>query len=268
MKIAIFAAVNILIILATELSGTFFFDSGIIHIIALLFVAVAAVPLIRNYYLTDPIFKKFLTASIFAFFLFSASHVSEFLLFSLHTEYSDYIFAITINLYLASVLLMILGSEIFVRAHSGYRRSSSPMIATAGAIMMFVFFSFFLSINPESISLEPNSAIPYLYGFIVVAIAFLFWQRLAYLKTVLDASFSGFFRFLGIMIVMVIISSLLYIFYEVIEGVVRIPEYQIIYISHFLFYGGLSIMFLAFEEFLKIGGVAKDIREYMKKNKI
>lgn len=264
MKALIFVLVNIIIIAGTELTGTLFFNKGVIHAIALIFVFVAAIPLARNYYLADPIFKKFLTASIFAFILFSVSHISEYFLFSLHAEYVDFIFAIAINFYLASILLMILGSEIFIRAYSGYRHSRAPMAITGIVIAALVSFSFFLSVNSSAISLEPDSITPYLYGAGTIVIAFLFWKRLSRLKASLNRSFLSFFRLLGAMLILVIISSFLYAFYELIEEMAGIPEYQIVYFSHFFFYGGLSLMFLAFEELLKIGGVAKDIREFLK----
>lgn len=260
----VFILVNILIIISAELTGKLFFNKGIIHAIALLFVFVAALPLARNYYLADPIFKKFLNASIFAFFIFSLSHISEYLLFSLNAEYVDFIFAIAINFYLASILLMMLGSEVFLRAYSGYHRSVIPMLFTGIFIAALVIFSIFLSLKPESISLEPESLTPYLYGAGIVAAAFLFMRRLARLRALLNPSFFGFFRFLNIMLIFVITSSFLYAFYEFIEDFAKIPEYQIVYFSHFFFYGGLSLMFLAFEELLKVGGVVKDVREFLK----
>ncbi|MBI2626477.1 MAG: hypothetical protein HYW69_02710 [Candidatus Nealsonbacteria bacterium] len=270
MKALVFIIINIFIIIATELSGTLFFDRGIIHIIALVFVIAAAVPLARNYYLADPIFKKFLTAGIFAFFLFSASHISEFIQFRLSGGYNDHIFAITVNFYLTSILFMVLGSEIFLRASSGYHSSKAPILLTVFAIATLILFSFFFSIRPETISLEPESMAPYFYGMAAIISAFLFRKRILRLRKSLNPTFSGFFRFLNIMAVFVMVSIFFNIFYEFIEKAAKIPEYQIVYFSHFFFYGGLSIMFLAFEELLKLGGVLKDIREWQKnhKNKI
>ncbi|MBI2041795.1 MAG: hypothetical protein HYT20_02105 [Candidatus Nealsonbacteria bacterium] len=265
MKIFIFIFINILIIAAAELTGKLFFNSGAIHAIALIFVIVAALPLVRNYYLADPIFKKFLNASIFAFLLFSVSHAAEYFLFLVNKDYVDFIFAIAINFYLASILLIVLGSEIFLRAYSGYHRSRMPIIVIGAFIALIVSFSFFLIMDPKAISLEPESIFPYIYMVIVIIAGFLFWKRISKLKTSLNPSFAGFFRFFGIMIIFVMASALFYIFYELIEKAAKIPEYQTIYFSHFFFYIGLSIMFFAFEELLKIGGVVKDVRELLNK---
>lgn len=267
MKVAIFVAINALIIIATEFSGRLFFDSGIIHVIALFFVVVAAVPLARNYFLADPIFKKFLSASILAFFLFSSSHISEFIQYHLSQEYNDHIFAITVNFYLTSILFMMLGSEIFIRAYSGYHSSRLPFAVMGVFIAALIFFSFLFSLRPGAISLGPEGAAPYIYGVAAMILAFLFWRRISRLKKSLNSSFAGFFGFLRIMLVFVAISIFFNIFYEFMEEWAGIPEYQIVYLSHFFFYGGLSIMFLAFEELLKVGGVLKDIREYLQNNK-
>ncbi|MBI2450103.1 MAG: hypothetical protein HYV47_01045 [Candidatus Nealsonbacteria bacterium] len=267
MKAYIFILINALIILTTELFGTLFFDEGIIHIIALLFVITAGISLARNYYLADPIFKKFLIASIFAFILFSASHISEFIQFHFSGGYNDHIFAITVNFYLTSILFMILGSEIFIRAYSGYRRSRIFIIIGGILIAIFIYLSFLFSVRPEAISLEPEGITPYLYGAASLLLAFLFWRRLLRLRKSLNPSFVGFFRSLKAMLIFVTVSMLFNIFYEFIEDGAGIPEYQIVYFSHFFFYGGLSIMFLAFEELLKVGGLIGDIRERLKNNR-
>ncbi|MBI2042235.1 MAG: hypothetical protein HYT21_00570 [Candidatus Nealsonbacteria bacterium] len=267
-KAVILIAINFLIVLATEFSGTLFFENGVIHIIALFFVVATAVPLARNYYLADPILKKFLVASIFAFLLFAASHISEFFQYKISGGYPDHIFAITVNFYLMSIFLMIFGSEIFLRAHSGYRHSRVHLVLTGIALAVLLLISFFFSIYPEIISLAPENLAPYAYGVAALMISFILWRRLVRLGNLFSKSLVDFFRYLQIMLIFVVISMIFNIFYEFMEEGLGIPAYEIVYFSHFFFYGGLSVMFLAFEDLLKIGGVFKDIRERRNNNKL
>ena len=69
--------INIAIIWIAELAGRgyYFYESGAIHGIAIVFILLAMTRLLGNYYIADPILKRFLQGSIAALLLFSASHV-------------------------------------------------------------------------------------------------------------------------------------------------------------------------------------------------
>lgn len=266
MEALFLVVLNALIIAVTEATGSLFFEKGIIHIIAILFIVAATVPLARNYYLADPIFKKFLNASILAFIVFAVSHVSEYLLFARQTAYSDHVFAVAINLYISSILIMLFGTEVFLRAYSSYHRSRIPLIVAAITIGALVIFSGFLATGSEFLSLEPNSIVPYLYAAAALVIAILLLREMKRVRHAMSDAFATFFRYLSAMLGFVGVSLFAYIFYEFIEHA-GVPEVQIVYINHFFFYGGLSIMLLAFEDLLNVGGIVKDIRDRMVKTK-
>lgn len=257
---------NAAIIIAAEFTGggILFFEKGIIHGIALIFIGAVAVALSRQYYLADPILKKFLNACLIAFAVFSASHAVEFLSYYFLGKYGDYLFALTLNFYIISLLIMIAGSEIFMRAYSGYKSTRFIFILSDIAIVVFAVFSTLLYLNPALISFEPANAAPYFYSFVVLTATFLFWRRILRLTRAVP-QLSGFLNLLGWMAGLIAVSAFFYSSYEIIKDFLGVPEYQIIYLSHFVFYAGMSLMFVAFQKLSVVGGgVIDDIKNRKK----
>ena len=69
----------------------------------------------------------------------------------------------------------------------------------------------------------------------------------------------GFTAYLVGGLVLILVAILPNIFYDFLSDV-GIPSYQSIYASHFLFYGALSLFFLAFKKLSYMGGVYEDLR--------
>lgn len=247
--------INIVIIIAAEFvnDGKLFFESGFIHGIALLFIISVAIVLSRQYYLADPILKKFINACLIAFVVFSASHIIEFLGYQFFGAYGDHLFALALNFYLISLLVMISGSEIFLLAYGGYHDSRRTLLYTNIAIGAFILLSTLLFVNTSWISLEPNMFAPYLYVLILLSVAVLLERRIFALRKAL-VQLTPFFSLLRLMVVFVAVASCFYALYEVIQDYLGVPEYQIIYLSHFFFYGGMSLMFVAFQRLSSFGG--------------
>ncbi|OGF62616.1 hypothetical protein A2662_03710 [Candidatus Giovannonibacteria bacterium RIFCSPHIGHO2_01_FULL_45_33] len=254
--------INIAIIAAAELTGEgkLFFESGLVHSIAILFIIGVAMSLFRQYYFADPIFKKFLNACLVAFAVFSASHAFEFFMYRFAGRYEDHVFAVTINFCLMSILIMISGSEIFLRAYFGHKRARFPFLLSNIVIAGIAVFSTLLFFDNVLVSLEPENAAPYLYSLAVLAAAFLLWRRINLLKHSLP-QLTGFFKLLACMVVFVALSALSYSLYDIIKEFLGMPDYQIVYLSHFIFYIGMSLVFLAFQRLENVGGgVVDDIK--------
>ena len=63
------------------------------------------------------------------------------------------------------------------------------------------------------------------------------------------------------MVVFVALSALSYSLYDIIKEFLGMPDYQIVYLSHFIFYIGMSLVFLAFQRLENVGGgVVDDIK--------
>lgn len=258
--------INAIIILLAESvgGGAFFYTSGIIHIIALLFIVLAITRVYFHYYTYDPVLEKFLHASIAALLVFGASHIVEFLSIIVLKTYQDTTFASVAQFYMASILLITVGTEIFLRKHD---RRSYLFIGFLSSVIAFLFgFTAFILKNDQFISLEPDEPVVYIYMTALIAIGILgVWQMIRIKKLV--PIMSGFVNYLTVAIGMVVIATIPNIFYEVMEHGLGIPEMQVTYLSHFTFYAALSVLFLAFGRLSTLGGIYKDLDEEVAKEK-
>jgi hypothetical protein len=64
----------------------------------------------------------------------------------------------------------------------------------------------------------------------------------------------------------IMLATLPYIFYDLLEMRWGVPMYQIMYLSHFFFYASLSLMFLAFGKITVLGGELEELKTMTEKN--
>lgn len=252
--------VNIAIIGATELvgRGRAFFDYGIIHAIAILFILLAGTRIFDRYYLSDPQHKTFFLYNILALVAFAASHFIEFLSFHFFGEYEDIGFANVVNMYCVSILFVIVGAEVVIAAYKGKRPGHAwlPWAAIAGFLGLTVLYL----LKAVHISLEPDEPAPYVYGAAVVfltMIAYVRVRRIGRFMPVLKPFTDEMLASVGLTLVATLPNA----FYDGLEKNAGIDKIQIIYVSHFTFYAALTLFYLAFKRFKGFGGVYKDVRE-------
>lgn len=254
-------AVNVGIILATETvgGGVLFYETGIIHGIAVLFIVLAVSRLLAKHYLFDPELRILLRAALAAYAVFALSHFVEFASYALGgRHYTDAGFANVVNFYTISLLLLVYGAERVIGRYRG-RASRLPQrivlglaAALAAATVLFLF-------RGEIVSFEPEEPWPYGYAAMTAAVwswAFLRWR---FIRRI----YPWFNRFLDTVLLstfMIFLATLPNIFYEHLEGA-GVEEMQSIYMSHFTFYAALSVMILAFTGVNRLGGLHKDLRE-------
>ncbi len=255
--------VNLVIILITEFTGQLFFQLGIIHIIATLFIALSIIRIFVRYYSYDPILERFFQASLAALFVFTISHIIEYFDMKMggFAYYSDSALVNTANFYLISLILIIIGADFFLRIHDS--RSTIQIKILIGLIATFIISIFVFTIKKEMISLELYEPTPYIY----MALVFLF-GIIAILKVNRIGGYVGistaFARFLSASIILIMLSTVPYIFYDLLEYKFHFPLYQTMYISHFIFYASMSLFFLAFGKVKISGGVYDDLKKIHK----
>ena len=110
---------NILIIIFAELSGRFFEEKGIIHLLAVIFVILGVSRIFVHYEVFDRFLKPFLLGGVAALIIFALSHLVEFLGFMLFHTYSDAVFINVVNFYIISMLMVTIGAEYFLCKVSG-----------------------------------------------------------------------------------------------------------------------------------------------------
>lgn len=249
-------ALNIAIIIATEASGEMFEEKGIIHLIAILFVILGVSRIFVHYDAYDRYLRLLIKGAVAALIVFSISHLVEFLGFVVLKNYNDAIFVNVVNFYIMSMLMVALGAEYFLRAAKN-KSATTAMGLFAGVVVFFVL-TLLIFFKKVSISLEPDSLMVYIYSVIVLAAFFLSLDRLLKIKKSVSIM-SGFVGYFIAAFVLVTLAALQYILYDVIQDELGVSFLQIIYISHFLFYGALSLMFLAFARLARLGGMYSEI---------
>lgn len=251
--------INLAIIFSAETVGQsrLFYDSGLIHGIAILFIMLAGVRIFQRYYLFDPEIRNLLRMSLWAMTFFALSHIVEFASFEIFHTYADAAFANVINFYCISLIFMYIGTERVMAIYEG--RSSRRIHAAGVAIAVFLLLTGLYLAKNSLISLEPDEAAPYAYAAVVLSIGSYSLYRLVLISR-LYPLLKPFAKYLVQATVLIILATMPNIFYEHLEAL-GLEKFQVIYLSHFTFYAALSVMFLAYGESLKIGGIHKEIRE-------
>ncbi len=253
-------SLNVLIIIATELSGSFFQETGIIHLIAILFVVLAISRIFVHYDVYDRFLKLLIIGGSVALVILSLSHIVEFLGYVVFKTYEDAIFINVVNFYVISMLVVTVGAEYFI--HALKRNPITTISVLITGIVAFFFLTLSIFLKKISVSLEPNEAIVYVYGAIVLVTLFFSINYLSKIKREVPIM-SGFVDYFIASFILIALSALQYVFYDVLQKT-GMPMLQIVYISHFLFYGALSFIFLAFARLTNLGGVYKEADEYKK----
>lgn len=251
---------NLAIIAAAEITGKLFFNLGIIHIIALLFIALSVVRIFVRYYSYDPILEKFFMASLAALFVFAVSHIVEYFSMSVSAfvNYSDSVLVNTINFYLISLMLITIGAETFLRIRDGRKHTQIGVLI--GLIAFFTILIFIFTTKKDLVSLEPENLTPYIYMSLVIFFGVIALVKTSAIGKQVSIS-SAFAKFLFASIFLIMLSTVPYIFYDVLETKFNFPLYQIMYLSHFFFYASLSLFFLAFGRVKIKGGIYEEAKK-------
>jgi hypothetical protein len=243
--------INIAIIVAAEMTGDFFLQTGLIHIIALLFLLMGISRIFVHYNAFDPYLRPLTLGAVAALLLFSFSHLTEYLSLDHATNgYSDELYVDVTNLYMTAMLLVAFGAQLFLAKRTKSYRLMFVLLLGFCASLTVTVLGFMQKI---SISLEPDEASVYVYTAIVIGVSVLSIHRMFTLgKTVsIMRSFAG---YISAAFFLVTASALHYLLYEILEHL-GMPELQIIYVGHFLFYAALSLIFLAFPRLAMMGGI-------------
>lgn len=242
---------NLVIIVATELSGELFLQTGLIHIIALLFLLLGISRIFVHHDAFDPYLRPITFGAIAALVLFAFSHLTEYLNFEGGEEfYADALYVHVTNLYMTAMLLVGLGAQSFLSRKDNARTPVLLMGLGFAAALLVTLLGF---MQIWVVSLEPDEASVYLYAAIVTAVTILCINRM--LKIGNSVSIMKTFAwYIAIAFFLVAAAALHYLFYELLEDI-GLSEVQIVYLSHFAFYAALSFMFLAFPRLARLGGI-------------
>jgi len=244
-------ALNLSIIVLVELTGTFFLETGLIHLIALAFLLLGISRIFVNYRAFDQFLTPLIWGSVVALILFAFSHLHEFIAFeSLNEPYSHDLYIDVTNLYMTGMLLVACGAHFFIARRD--RKWGLLTFLTLGALASLTL-SILGFLRVISISIEPDEPDVYIYSVVVVAASLVSINRLLSIGNKISM-IKTFSIYLSIGFFLLLASALHYSLYEVLEHA-GLPDYQIIYIGHFLFFMALSVLFLAFPKLVQKSGI-------------
>lgn len=244
-------ALNLIIIVVTEVTGGFFMQSGLIHLIALLFIGLGITRIFIHYDVYDRYLRPLIYGGIAVLILFAVSHILEYLNYAVFYLPFPMIAANVVNFYLVGLLIVTLSATFFLKGiekGAGIYRYLLPLV-----MLFLVVVTVRNYLNPSSVDLGPDKWLMYAYALaVIVATGFgVYW--LQKLKKY-EAMLVNFIDYFNASFIMIGISATFYVFNEVFDNV-GVDYMQVMYISHFLFYGALSFMFLSFVRLTKLGGL-------------
>lgn len=248
-------AINILIISAVEISGNFFSRTGLIHILAVIFVGLGFLRLLFHAHVHDQFLEPIIHNGIFALVVLAFSHIVEYASYRYFKLPRQTIYANVINFYMIGLLVIALGVEGFWK---GMQKSSKLIISLSwlGIVVFLGLITFFI-VNPKVIELESTSwqVLGYVGAIIFVA-GLSIWRLLRLKKHV--SIMVNFVNYFIAAIALIGFGALISTTEEVITNI-GVPSVQIAFLHHFLFYGALSLMYLAYERLLNLGGTYEDL---------
>ena len=234
----------------------FFMRTGLIHLIAILFVALGALRIFVHYDVYDQYLRPLIYGGILTLLIFAVSHVLEYASYSLLYLPYDAIAANVVNLYLTGLLIVILSVEHFLKRVEKVLRIMTPLLYSGMIACLALTILFFF--RSGLVRLTPGGPM-YSYGLAVLIVTFLGIGRLLRLRAHVTI-LVNFINYFIASFILISISALMYVLSDVLEGV-GMSYFQVMYISHFLFYGALSLMFLAYGRLSRLGGVYQGVKD-------
>ena len=256
--------VNLAIIAAAELigGGRYFYDTGLIHLIGIVFGGLVIYRIFTRYYFQDQFFKKLLKLSLISFAVLAATHIFEYLWMMFLPLKQGVAEAGVIGFYFASLLFLVAGLEFVLRVA---QQKPDINLRLPAVIMLLVVISSIVFMAGDTPIFEKNIEV-FIYVYLVLtAILGLFAINTSLkIKKVLPL-FKGFINYLMLGIIFIVVASL-FEFSELFKFTL-INEIQISYLAHFAIYFALSFMFLGFGKLFNLEGLYKDIgKEFEKGN--
>lgn len=253
-------AINLVIIVAVEATGGFFMKTGLIHLIALLFIGLGITRIFIHYEVYDRFLKPLIYGGIAVLILFAVSHILEYVNYAVFYFPFGMIAANVVNFYLVGLLIVTFSATFFLKGIEKEARIYRYLLPLAMIFLVIVTVRNYL--NPSSVDLSPSKWLMYVYALAVTGATGLgvYWLlRLKKYETIL----SNFIDYFNASFIMIGVSAAFYVFNETFEKV-GIDYMQVMYMSHFLFYGALSFMFLSFVRLTKLGGLYEEAEKEKK----
>lgn len=252
-----FLFLNLVVVILVEATGRLFMDTGLIHLIAIFFIGLGIGRIFVHYEVYDQFLKPLIYGGIAILILFAVSHVLEYAGYTFFYLPFETIAANVVNFYLTGLLIIAFSVSYFLkRLEKGLVVYGCilPIGMVVTPIATIIFY-----LNPSFVNLSHSSWLMYLYSVAVIGVTALGISWLIRLKRHVSI-LVNFIDYFNAAFVMIAISSMFYVLNEPLERV-GVEYMQVMYISHFVFYGALSLIFLSFVRLSHLGGMYEVVED-------
>ncbi|HSW90039.1 MAG TPA: hypothetical protein VLH19_04165, partial [Patescibacteria group bacterium] len=135
----ILLTINIAIIVAVEASGSFFANSGLIHLIAVFFVILGLTRIWTHKDVYDRFLVPLIHSGIIGMLILALSHIFEYISFRIGLPHAT-VSANVVNAYMLTFLFITIGAESFL---IGLHRADSKISISAASILALIFSGLF-----------------------------------------------------------------------------------------------------------------------------
>lgn len=238
-------ALNLVVIGMVEALGDYFYMSGLIHGVAILFILASVYLVSSRYRLYDPVLGKLPQMSLLALLAFAVSHTVEFLRmrYGILQVSTDTALLNVVNFHVAALFLMVMGMEFILKTYR--QRSNWVLILFGAAAIVFFLIPVFL-IPTNEVLLGPSNFITWIYLAAAIALLATAIHYIVKIGNILPV-LRQFTSRLAITFALVVIVGALALFYPMLAQL-GMPVFQIVYLLHFILYFAMTFIFLAFLE--------------------
>lgn len=152
---------------------------------------------------------------------------------------------------------MALGAEYFIKKHN-HKKAIVTYVISFFILAALVFIPFFM-LRDDLPSLEPDEPMFAIYFVAVLATTIFTIIKLLNIRRLVSIT-REFINYLIATTALVGFSAIQNVAYDILEEL-GMPDHQIMYTSHFAFYGALSLMFLAFVRLANLPGIYSALQE-------
>lgn len=250
--------INLAIIVAAEVSGggVFFEETGLIHALAIIFVALILVRIFTDYAFSDYILKGFLKIQLTFLLFLGLVHVYEYIAEHVFMIREDVAQLTVMASYFVWLLSLLLALGFVLRIY--YKKSPVILYALWGFFVVCVAGLIAPNVSPALVEWFPvwfPKLI--LFGTVVFGVAGILSLRK--LREIMPV-FREYSYYAAPATILLILAS----FSEYFEAthtlqIFGIPDIQNLYLSHFLLYIALSILLIGFGKLKKPQGIYADM---------
>lgn len=252
--------VALVLVLAVEMSpvGQWIYETGAIHLFAITFATIGFGVWMSPRISADHDFHVFARFAAMAMLAFGLAHVMEYFGDTRHLFGEDVVGVIVSGSYLVAFLLVIAGANGLMHLAGMPARRVNGALAALGAAHITVSASRFVAGGlPSEMVVQAHGAILLIAAALAVVLLQLLGRKMSVLV--------GFVRHLRYAVVLVLVSYSFEVFFVQLE-MLGLSEQRIENFAHYLFYTGLTVMFLSFDSLRHLGGVFADLEKESKQS--